>query len=131
LNLPDLAITPLVTALGAEDAAETLSTAYNGGLENALSQLDQLPGIRIARMDIFTILNDAVEHPEDGLTNVKDSCITPGVLAGAVCLHPNTYLFWDYIHPATQAHRLLGQKAEAILQQAFASPQSVAGAQVQ
>jgi phospholipase/lecithinase/hemolysin len=35
---------------------------------------------------------------------VTDSCITPGLVAGAICRHPNSYLFWDFIHPTTQTH---------------------------
>jgi phospholipase/lecithinase/hemolysin len=121
LNLPNLTVSPAVRALGpaAQAAAQDLSVRYNAGLEQTLQDLEALPdleGIIIARLDIFAILNAAAADPESvGLINVTDSCITPDVVRGAICRRPDTYLFWDYVHPTTQAHRLLGKEAKAVL----------------
>jgi phospholipase/lecithinase/hemolysin len=111
-------------------AAHALSKRYNAGLKKILLGLEHdNDDIVIARMDVFTILDEAVADPASvGLTNVTDSCITPYVIVGAICRRPNEYLFWDYVHPTTQAHRLLGHDAEAILAETFGALQSVAGA---
>jgi phospholipase/lecithinase/hemolysin len=125
LNLPDLSIAPAITTLNNDDvtaAARFLSIRYNAELEAALDQLEAEHGqdIVIARLDVFTILDDAVADPASvGLTNVTDSCITAGVIRGAICRHPDTYLFWDNVHPTTEAHRLVGEDAKASLAETF------------
>ena len=45
----------------------------------------------------------AAHRGDYGLSNVRDSCLDDG--AGLAC---EGYLFYDEIHPTTQAHRLLG-----------------------
>lgn len=129
LNLPNVAITP---AINTQDAAvravaEFFSAQYNAALEDALDGLEAALDITIARLDVFTILNAAVADPASvGLVNVTDSCITPGVIVGAICRRPDTYLFWDFIHPTTQAHRLLSEEAKAALVATFDGFASVA-----
>ena len=132
LNLPNLAITPAVNTQSAQvrALAAAVSAQYNDGLARILQGLtDQHDDIMIARLDVFTILNEAVADPASvGLTNVTDSCITPGVIVGAICRHPKKYLFWDYIHPTTRTHRVLSQDAEASLAETFGAFRTVAGA---
>jgi phospholipase/lecithinase/hemolysin len=124
-NLPDLAVSPAVRTLGpaAQAAAQGLSILYNTGLEQTLQGLEALPDLEdviIARFDIFAILNAAVADPESvGLINVTGSCITPGVLRGAICRRPDSYLFWDFVHPTTRAHRVLSKDAKAVLASTF------------
>jgi outer membrane lipase/esterase len=121
LNLPNIALAPATRTLGpdAQAAAQGLSILYNTGLEETLQGLEALPDLEdivILRLDIFAILNAAVADPESfGLSNSTDSCITPDVVRGAICRRPDTYLFWDYVHPTTQAHRLLAKEAKAAL----------------
>ena len=109
-NLPDLAITPAVRALGpeAQAVASQLTAAYNGGLEQALQALQVLPQIRFVRLDISSLLDDVLVDPSDfGLANVEDSCLASGVVRGAVCERPDRYLFWDAIHPTRAGHLLI------------------------
>ena len=113
-NAPNIGITPAVKAAGvkAEIAALQLSMGYNLGLMQALDGLEMLPGIKIIRLDVFTILTDLVADPEAaGFTNVTDSCITPNVIRQALCGQPNQYLFWDGIHPTRAGHRYLAMFA--------------------
>jgi phospholipase/lecithinase/hemolysin len=123
VNQPNLAITPALNTQPeqAQAAARALSAQYNSALEQFLSGLETTDAdIAIARLDVFTILNAAVADPAAvRLTNVTDSCITPDVIVGAICRHPNRYLFWDFVHPTTKAHRLLSQDAEASLAETF------------
>ena len=48
------------------------------------------------------------------LLNVMQTCITPGVVVGAVCKHPKHYLFWDGIHPTSQGHRIIADAMAAL-----------------
>jgi phospholipase/lecithinase/hemolysin len=71
-------------------------------------------------MDTFQIITDIVKHPKSvGLRNTKDSCITPGVIHGAICRRPAKYLFWDGIHPTRAGHAILAAKAKAALAETF------------
>ena len=123
-NLPDLAITPAVRALGpeAQAVASQLTAAYNGGLEQALQALQVLPQIRFVRLDISSLLDDVLVDPSDfGLANVEDSCLAFGVVRGAVCERPDGYLFWDGEHPTRAGHRIIARAALHALSPVVAS----------
>jgi phospholipase/lecithinase/hemolysin len=114
VNVPNLAITPAVRALGsnAEFAAALLGEAYNAGLDQTLTALQALPQIQFVRLDVPAIFAELLAAPGvAGLTDVNDPCLTFGVVAQALCDTPNRYLFWDGIHPTTAGHGYLAQKA--------------------
>jgi phospholipase/lecithinase/hemolysin len=113
-NAPNIGLTPAVRGLGpqVEVAALQLSAAYNHELSGTLDSLAALPGIQIDRLDAFGILAQIVADPApSGFTNVTDPCITPAVLAAAICEQPGRFLFWDGIHPTRAAHRVLAAAA--------------------
>jgi phospholipase/lecithinase/hemolysin len=114
-NLPDLAITPAVRALGpdAEAAATQLTTAYNGALDQALGVLTALlPQSHFIRLDINALFAEIVAAPAAaGLTVVEDACLTFDVIGGALCSTPNRFLFWDGIHPTAAAHEIIADAA--------------------
>jgi phospholipase/lecithinase/hemolysin len=120
LNAPNLALTPAVKELGptAVFVATLLSGAYNAGLTAALDGLETaIPVIDIIRFDTFALLSTVADAPEDfGLENSMDSCITPGVIVGAICDKPKDFLFWDFIHPTKTTHRLIGEAVEDVLE---------------
>jgi phospholipase/lecithinase/hemolysin len=131
VNLPNIGDTPAVRVLGpeAQDDARKLSEGYNFGLngtpivglEATLEGLrNLLDDIVILSFDVFAGLEELVADPDlAGLTNVTDSCITPGVIIGAICLRPRKYLFWDFIHPTTKAHEYLSEQVRASLDMEF------------
>ncbi len=113
-NLPDLAITPAVRALGpvAQFAATQLTAAYNGALDQTLLALQGLPQIQLVRLDVTALLADVLAAPEAvGLTNVVDSCLAFGVVTGAICETPDSFLFWDGIHPTKAGHDIIADAA--------------------
>jgi phospholipase/lecithinase/hemolysin len=78
--------------------ARQLAENYNAGLEATLTQQDGLLGITIVPLDVFGILEEVVLDPQLAkLRNVTDSCITLGVILGAICRNPppRKHLFWD------------------------------------
>ena len=114
LNVPNIAVTPAVRALGADAqlAALQLTMLYNQGLSQAIDSLAVLPGIDIEQLDVFEILGQLVATPEAfGFANVTDACIVPATIEGAICDRPDEYLFWDGIHPTRAGHRFLANAA--------------------
>lgn len=113
-NVPNLAITPAVRALGpfAQFVATQLTGAYNQALDQTLNILQGLPQIHFVRLDVNALFDDLLAAPEAaGLTNVEDSCLTFGVTGRAICRTPNRYLFWDGIHPTKTGHDLIAEAA--------------------
>lgn len=121
VNLPDLSLTPAAAAQGPaiQGAFAQLVANYNSFLAAALNSLQgALPGVNIIQIDAGALLRNAVADPASfGLTNVTDSCVDTLCFLSA---DPNTYLFWDGIHPTATVHQVLAmeimQKSEASMQ---------------
>jgi outer membrane lipase/esterase len=117
-NLPNIASTPALIAAGpdAQAVAYYFSTLYDDLLEIALGTLDNLPDIQIIRLNVFEALETVVNSPESAGFSVVDlPCLTFGVVQGAICSKPKTYLFWDGIHPTTAGHDFLSDQAKEAL----------------
>lgn len=114
-NGPDLSLVPAVRLQGplVQGAAQLLSLQFNQGLDLALANLSALfPSLDVDTLDLFMLFNEVVAQPDAfGFSNVETTCITPGVIIRAVCKHPNSYLFWDGIHPTRAGHRVLARRA--------------------
>ena len=118
LNVPDVGKTPAVRMLGPAVAgfAGFLSQQYNMALAGAVQDLTALlPGVDVKVLDVYTILNNVVASPDAyGFVNVTDACITPGV-APFTCATPDTYAFWDGIHPTQALHAIVAEQALALI----------------
>lgn len=118
MNAPNLGVVPAVALQGpdAQFLGQTLSGNYNFFLGNALSALQADPRLNLLQFDVFTFLSQAVAAPAAlGLVEASVPCITPGVIAGAVCTNPRGYLFWDGIHPTEAGHRLIAMAVHDIV----------------
>jgi outer membrane lipase/esterase len=107
-NLPDIAITPALRALGPAAAAEAreLSRAYNETLELALDRVEADHPARVARLDVFSLADRVIADPAGaGFRNVTDPCRDAGACEGM--------LFWDHVHPTALAHARLAEAALA------------------
>jgi len=113
-NLPNLGATPVARGetslpfnppLGNNQAAlATASTAYNQLLWVALDNL----GFLVKRVDIDALLSLALQNAQAlGFDNITDPCLNLSTLASE-CSNPNSYLFWDEMHPSSHAHGLIG-----------------------
>jgi len=116
-NAPNLRLTPAIRTLdklspGAGNAAEFLTIMFNSNLDALLGSLQAgLPGIEIARLDVYQKLNDMVANPEAfGLSVVDTACIMPN-LPPFDCQTPDEFLFWDGIHPTKTVHAIIAQEA--------------------
>lgn len=113
LNLPPLGETPRL------NTSPTTELPYNAGSVFFNKLLTQDIGIlksfivakhvSIFQMDVFTLFNQVIASPASfGLTNVTTS-------SQGVVVDPDTYLFWDSIHPTTHGHNILATAAAQVL----------------
>ncbi len=118
LNVPDVGKTPAVRRLGpaAVAAGNILSVQYDSNLALLSQQLMQLlPGSDIRILDIYATLNNIVASPGTyGFANVTDACVTPNQ-PPFQCTKPDTYVFWDGIHPTKAVHEMVAQQAVAVI----------------
>jgi outer membrane lipase/esterase len=111
-NVPDVGRTPDLVGQGAAVAqlATDLAVAFNAALDVQLTSLQALiPSLDLIALDTFALTNAVIDNP--GAVNVTDACTLQN--GGNGCADPNTYLFWDGIHPTTAAHRISADAALA------------------
>jgi phospholipase/lecithinase/hemolysin len=125
INVPDVGLAPAANVpfqpAGIADLARQLAAGFNLGLATAINGIESAYGVNIIEVDIFTLLHGMVNDPGAvGLTNVTDPCIF-----GAntnTCADPDTYLFWDGLHPTAAGHRLI---AGAVLLKLLPEPGTI------
>lgn len=117
VDVPPIALTPAVRLAdmqrpGTALAASLLTLDFNQKLMTMLATKAAYPGITIDKLDVYSLVASIVASPQSfGLSNVTDACITPNE-APFTCKDPNTYLFWDGIHPTTAVHAIFAERAE-------------------
>lgn len=118
-NLPRLGITPQFSAsnpaVGAAGSAlaDFSGTTFNSALSAGLFAVAAAnPGSNIILMDLYKISDPLAGNPGAfGLTNASNACFN-GV---TVCADPDSYLYWDGVHPTAAGHRLIAQLANDYL----------------
>lgn len=117
-NAPDIGLAPAVRLQGpsAQNLATYLASQFNLALEGMLQSLEATPGVRVVRLNVFTILDEIVANPAaQSLTDATDACIQLNTRTDAFCPRPDQYLFWDGIHPTVAGHRILARRAQTAL----------------
>ena len=107
-NLPDFSLTPAFPGSAvAQGAAQLVNAALVPELQNLRTAL----GVNIVAPDNYSFLNQIVAHPGDfGLSNVTDAC-----LGAIICADPDSFLFWDSVHPTAHGHRIFAEQALQVL----------------
>jgi phospholipase/lecithinase/hemolysin len=124
-NLPDLGLTPsaITAGLATVAGAHAVSVAYDAALASALQNLSlSFPG-DVIPFDVFSLFNTILANAgAEGFTDTTDMCLTgssanASSVISAPCLAagPNSYVFWDDIHPTTHTQALLSQAFAAAL----------------
>ncbi|MFK8030502.1 MAG: SGNH/GDSL hydrolase family protein [Gammaproteobacteria bacterium] len=109
-SLPDIGLTPEALSGGAPGGtAEEISAAsaqHNANLAAEIANLEATLGINIISFDLGGIFTDVIADPGAfGITNTNEACIL------TECLDPDSYLFFDGIHPTAAVHQVMGQLA--------------------
>lgn len=105
-NMPDIGLTPFGLASGIAPQLTDISIFFNASLHSMVAALSAAdPGLNLIEFDTFALFNSIVNDPQAyGFSNVTQPCLS----GFAVCANPAEYLFWDSVHPTTQAHQLIG-----------------------
>ena len=110
-SLPDVGMTPNIRARGSTAVAHAgwLTQQFNGAADRALSELAGSFGtVRLYRLDVRAMATRARTNPAAfGFVDVMNPC---SKLPGC-----EGYLFWDHVHPTTQAHGRLADAALAAM----------------
>ena len=125
LNLPDLGKLPS-TRNDPTIAAnlDTLTQLHNTALAASIASLSRAnSSVKLSLLDVNSLFKQVVANPSTvGFNNATDGCLSVG------CPKPDTYLFWDTIHPTTATHRLIGDLAfQAVSPTSVPKPMTMLG----
>jgi phospholipase/lecithinase/hemolysin len=111
-NLPNLGNLPGTNGTPQSTPLNLLTSAHNTLLAQTLSILDQQldPSVLLIAFNLNALFQDAIANPATyGFTNVTNACLSLSPLS--LCDNPNTYLFWDDLHPTTAGHQQIASAA--------------------
>ncbi len=112
-NLPPLGLVPRLngsstTSIPATEASVLYNTVLGSGIA-LLYEFNHDKRLQISQLDVFALFNKIVANPSDySLENIADS-------SQGMPVDPDTYLFWDDLHPTTQGHHILAITAAKLL----------------
>ena len=112
--IPDLFNVGLLpVAAGKAAFASAASIAANKGLNEFLAPEEEIPGVHILRMDVFSLMNAVQTAPTHfGFIDVTDPCLT-----SVLCSDPDHTFFWDTFHPTVFGHAFFAVTLENVLSQ--------------
>ncbi len=115
LGVPNLGATPRALALGGPGGAGAAlglrgTNAFNAELRNRLGAIAASPlaaDVNLVYTDLQGVLDTIVtRYREFGFANASSYYLAPAAAGGGVG-DPNSYVFWDDIHPTARTHELL------------------------
>ena len=117
-NAPNIGMAPAVAEFGpeAQILGAGLSAGFNAGLASALDFYIP-PEASVQIFDMYGLINAIAANPVAlGISDTTSPCLSFGVESGAKCSNPETYLFWDAVHPTAVVHKHLGSVAASLYQ---------------
>ncbi|QDQ27141.1 SGNH/GDSL hydrolase family protein [Chitinimonas arctica] len=134
LKLPDVSRAPVFKYRTEADRNATHGRVldFNNRLAELASSLEAQYGgsAKIRVFDTYGLFNSVISNPSQyGVTNTADSCLNIGSDSSLAylsaqtprsgCTNPDTYLFWDALHPTTHTHKVLAEKVGAFVNSNF------------
>ena len=112
-NMSNLGATPYGLTSGDPAALTALSQGFNAGLNAAMAQINQLPGVQVVVFDTYGFGEMIRANPGAyGFTNVNEPCLAN---LSALAVNCAGYAFFDGVHPTAAVHALLGDAFQAAL----------------
>ncbi|AVH62808.1 MULTISPECIES: SGNH/GDSL hydrolase family protein [unclassified Nostoc] len=117
-NLPDLGKIPLALATGQSNNLTALTNEHNKELAEELDKFSNNPDLNLISVNVSSLFNQIQANPgEFGFQNVTNPCVVGNFQTIiSVCSQPNDYLFYDSVHPTTNAHKLIADTALAAIE---------------
>lgn len=121
LNLPDLGSTPRYLGTPDEADTRTLSQRFNAALAAVIDAFQAAhPEVIVYEFDIYAFLQAIANDPGSyGFTNATSVC--PSYAIAGNFDNSAGYVFWDSIHPTTEAQDVIADQILSIL------PEEVSG----
>lgn len=108
-NLFNVGILP--AAAGNTAFAAAASVVANRYVRELLEPEEDLPGIHILRMNVFSLMTAVDTDPTHfGFTDITDPCLTT-----SLCADPDHTFFWDTHHPTEFGHAFFAVTLENVL----------------
>ncbi len=128
-NVPDVTVAPafnvspfpaVVTKLVKKFLRKNIKKQNQKLIEHILELRRKYPFVQIRMIDLHTFQNGIFEDPKAyGFDNAVDPCVESfgGVDSEGNIQHdieikgdPETYLFWDYVHPTSKVQKIIAEK---------------------
>ena len=111
-NLPLLGYVPRFVGTANQDSMNALTQAFNSALDNRLASFRaSYPSVMLFKFDAAAMFNAVRYDPASfGIVDVTHSYVATNQTE-----NPDTYLFWDDLHPTRVAHAFLGNQAYYLL----------------
>lgn len=118
-NSTDIGKTPQAQFLGAAAVAGAtqMSNQFNAALAQQLpSMRAAFPDLNLYFVDIGQFTAQAMANPASfGYTNVTQACFNNLASPPTLCSTAGSYFYWDSFHPTATTHRLVYERAAAVI----------------
>jgi len=114
MNLPNLGKTPANNGNYGANQTEygtLVSSTFNQKLNNSLNAFQEThPSVKLMLVDAYVFLEKAVEKPQEfGFDNAVNAALYETKPEHGFN-NVNNYLFWDGVHPTTEAHKAIANQ---------------------
>jgi len=132
LKLPDVSNAPVFQYRTDSASIAAQVVDYNNQLAQLVGNLRGQYGasLNLQLFDTYTVFNALLTNPSAyGVGNTTQSCLdinststfnyTESHSTRSNCVDPNTFVFWDTLHPTTHTHQILANAVTTFVQQQF------------